>query len=240
MKATAENIREAQELLASAEYGVLSSISVQLEGTPFGSVASYCRSSAGHPLIFISTIAQHTLNILADPRVSLTVLAGPGADVQAEARLTISGEAKKCNVDGEEEQRYFSYFPAAEGYRKFHDFACYEIVPSAVRFIGGFGKIFWMDKSDFFEPSPLDQQSHDYVVGHMNKEHSNNLADYLKAYLNVSAEGEAKLIAVEEHGMDIIADGRKYRVPNLRPIRSADDAHHVMVDMAKDARIKLS
>ena len=72
-------------------------MSLDVPGYPFGSVAPYCIDQRGRPIIYISTIAQHTKNILADPRVSLTVVEGDGAsdgDVQARGRLTYIADAR--------------------------------------------------------------------------------------------------------------------------------------------------
>ena len=55
-------------------FGVLSTISVDVEGYPFGSVTPYCMDRMSRPIIYISPIAQHTKNIVADSRVSLTVI----------------------------------------------------------------------------------------------------------------------------------------------------------------------
>src|SRR5438270_2855754 len=80
----------ARRLLLEQSFGVLSTISLDVPGYPFGSITPYCVDQQCRPVIYISTIAQHTRNILADPRVSLTVFDSNGSsdDVQARGRLT--------------------------------------------------------------------------------------------------------------------------------------------------------
>jgi putative heme iron utilization protein len=51
---------------------VLSTISLDVPGYPFGSLTPYCFDENGQPIVYISLIAQHTRNIMADPRLSLT------------------------------------------------------------------------------------------------------------------------------------------------------------------------
>ena len=62
---------DARKFLYATHSGVLSTISARLEGYPFGSIAPFVLDHDGNPLILISTIAEHTKNIQADPRVSL-------------------------------------------------------------------------------------------------------------------------------------------------------------------------
>src|ERR1700747_1279315 len=99
---TIEENRAARELFLQESFGVLSTISVDLPGYPFGSVTPYCADEQGRPVIYISYIAQHTKNIVADSRVSLTVFeAQQGAtDIQAQGRVTLIGDARP--VDGDQ------------------------------------------------------------------------------------------------------------------------------------------
>ena len=69
-----EAINEARELLNERSFGILSTLSVKLGGFPFGSVVPYCMDHQGSPLIMISTIAEHTKNLIADSRCSFTLL----------------------------------------------------------------------------------------------------------------------------------------------------------------------
>lgn len=73
-------------------HAVLSTNSIELKGAPFGSLVNYATDRAGKPILYISTIAEHTHNVEADARASLTILAGNGGNVKAEARITITGE----------------------------------------------------------------------------------------------------------------------------------------------------
>src|SRR4051794_27503623 len=83
-------------LVASQTRGALSTVAVQPEGYPYGSVASYGLDARGNPLLFVSTMAEHTQNALRDPRASLLV-AEPvpdGADPLASGRVTLIGEMR--------------------------------------------------------------------------------------------------------------------------------------------------
>jgi len=84
--------QEAQQFLRSTQRGILSTHSKKYSGYPFGSVAPYVVDHQGGLIILISDIAEHTKNIVQDPKVSMVVLADE-QDMQANARLTLLGEA---------------------------------------------------------------------------------------------------------------------------------------------------
>src|SRR6478609_4987233 len=80
-------------LVATATRGSLSTLAVDPAGYPYGSVASYALDERGNPLFFVSTMAEHTQNALADPRASLLVTepVPDGADPLASGRVTMLG-----------------------------------------------------------------------------------------------------------------------------------------------------
>jgi putative heme iron utilization protein len=88
--------KEALQFLRTTQSGVLSTLSAKFPGFPFGSVAPFVLDHSGQPIILISTIAEHTHNIIANPNVSLLVFAGD-EDLQANARLTLIGQAVKID-----------------------------------------------------------------------------------------------------------------------------------------------
>src|SRR5436190_6259417 len=111
-----EKSQAARRLLLQESFGVLSTISLDVPGYPFGSVTPYCLDEQCRPVIYISHIAQHTRNIVADSRVSLTVVenGGPSNDVQAQGRITCMANAElvqDASLSAVRE-RYFRYFPS--------------------------------------------------------------------------------------------------------------------------------
>src|SRR5436309_13298251 len=109
--------RVAQGQCLQGSFGVLSTISIDMPGYPFGSVTPYCVDNQCRPIIYISHIAQHTRNILADSRVSLTVVEGSGGsnDVQARSRDTCVANYRPTGDEGADaRERYFRYFPSAQ------------------------------------------------------------------------------------------------------------------------------
>src|SRR6476660_1729588 len=152
-----DNNHAARELLLQQSFGILSTLSVDVPGFPFGSVTPYCVDDESRPILYISTIAQHTKNILKDSRVSLTVVepADDSDDVQARGRVTYLAHAVPIQDSLDEvRERYVRYFPSASGYDQTHDFTFFRLDPVRVRFIGGFGQIFWVEPQEFMSKNP--------------------------------------------------------------------------------------
>ena len=129
--------------------GVLSTLSLKLAGFPFGSVVPYCLDDTGKPVIFISTIAEHTKNIKANNHCSLTIVMDSD-DVQANGRICIIGHMEELpKNETEVKERYYNQFPNSRSYDDTHDFSFYRLSPVSIRFIGGFGQIHWFDPQEF-------------------------------------------------------------------------------------------
>lgn len=225
--------RAARHLLASQRHGVLSTISLDLPGYPFGSITPYVTSHDGDPLILISTLAQHTRNIQADPRVSLTVHDIHNPDVQAAARLTWVGDAEPVGDDAGARERYMRYFPEAASYFEAHDFDLYRLKLQRARFIGGFGRIYWVEPDEMVLPNPF-AETEAGIVGHMNEDHAHNLAAYCRAFQGVSAD-EVVMLGIDAEGFDVRADEARLRFTFEQAIATPEEARAVMVKMARRA-----
>lgn len=226
---------EARRFLHGAHHGVLSTISAKLAGYPFGSVAPFVLDHTGQPLILISTIAEHTKNIQADARVSLIAFDPSGDDMQAGARLTLVGDAAAAPKDDALRARYLRYFPQAESYFDTHDFLFYRIAVKQARYIGGFGKIHWIDGAALqSSPNRLAEQEA-AILDHMNADHGQNLRDYCRHAHQIEAR-EARMIGIDSLGFDVTADGRLLRFDFDTPINDAQTARVALVALAQASR----
>jgi putative heme iron utilization protein len=218
----------ARSLLLQESFGTLSTISVDIPGYPFGSVTPYSLDDHCRPILYISYIAQHTKNILADSRVSLTVLENHGTDdVQAQGRVTCIANARQ--VPKEETavaERYFRYFPSARQYEHTHGFAFFRLELVRVRFIGGFGQIFWVEPGEFMTANPFSPVQEARILQHMNDDH----ADAVRRY--ASAES-AVMAGIDAEGFDVLTPGGKVRIPFDHPVTNLEEARHALVEMAK-------
>jgi hypothetical protein len=225
---------EARRFVRGQHNGVLSTLSRRLEGYPFGSVTPFICDHAGRPVILISTLAEHTRNIDADPRVSLIVQPF-SEDMQEVARLTLIGQARRLEDKEGLGPRYLRQFPKAEAYFAMHDFHFYRIEPVRIRYIGGIGKIHWLEPSAYLcDPGSL-PESEAGILAHMNRDHRDSLSDYCRHFLDIEGTG-AELIGIDPDGMDLHLAGRTCRIDFPGPAIDAASARAVLVAMAKECQ----
>ena len=223
---------EARQFLRNTFSGVLSTLSAKYDGCPFGSVAPFVLDHDGAPIILISTLAEHTKNITANPKVSLLVLAGL-EEQQNNARLTLMGEAHQVKEnDATLRARYLRYFPAAVDYFGMHDFSFYRIHVRQARYIGGFGKIAWIPAQDFASPTNQLAAQETGIITHMNEDHAASLQSYCKRFHNVEAR-HAEMLGLDTDGFDIRADAQILRINFNQPVTDAQTARSELIALTK-------
>ena len=219
----------ARTLFLKEGFGVLSTISLDVPGYPFGSIVPYCVDELCRPLIYISYIAQHTRNIRADSRVSLTVMERNvnSDDVQAYGRVTCIANARSIgDHESEVRERYFRYFPSARQYEQTHDFGFFRLELVRVRFIGGFGQIYWVEPEEFVKQNPFSFQQESGIIEHMNKDH----ADALRHY---SSGASSVMTGIDAEGFDLLVSGKKLRLEFDSPVQDMEQARQALIAMAK-------
>ena len=229
--------RTASEFLRAHRYGVLATQSRSLPGYPFGSITPYVLGATGEPVIYISTLAEHTKNIAQDARVSLTVFDPSDADdPQAGPRLTFIADARALagDVAAAAGERYYRYFPAARAYAGTHDFGFYALRAVRLRFIGGFGKIGWIEPADVDLTNPL-AAAEAGVIEHMNRDHADAVGAYCRHFFRRDAH-EAVLVGVDPDGVDLLADGVPLRLPFTAPATDADAVRRELITLLQQTR----
>jgi heme oxygenase (biliverdin-IX-beta and delta-forming) len=227
--------KAARDLLLSEYQAVLSTHSVDVAGYPFGSIVPYCLNKEGEPLILISDIAQHTKNISSDPKVSLIATEGNADDLQTVGRVTYIGNAEKLDVDDTDSiERYYNYFPQSRDYHKIHDFNFYRIQPVRIRFIGGFGQIYWIEKDNFIKPNPFELDEEKRMIDHMNTDHLEAIKHYCELYkIHFSPDENPVLVGIDSEGFHLRTGARVHRITLAEPVLTAGEVRKAMVDMAK-------
>jgi len=216
----------ARSLFLAETFGVLSTISRDVPGYPFGSVTPFCVDRMCRPVIYISPIAQHTRNIVADRRVSLTVVERTDSDdVQAHGRVTCIGDAVEVENDRDAAERYFRHFPSSRKYNRTHAFTFFRLELLRVRFIGGFGEIFWLEPAEFSLTNPFSAVEETRIVEHMNHDHAE--------VLHRLAGGECEMVGVDAEGFDLLKDDRKIRMPFALPVTNMEEARRAFVELAR-------
>jgi heme iron utilization protein len=229
------NATEARKMLRAHRYGALSTLSKKFDGHPFGSITPYLVDHDGSLIILISGLAEHTKNILHDPRVSLITHDQRDAHIQTQGRITLLGNAELIADKDTIGARYLRYFPEAQSYFAMHDFAFYRIQPIALRYIGGFGKIHWVNIEQYtLAPYALIAQETD-VIEHMNADHTDTLRGYCKQFHQRDVLDVA-MLGIDCDGFDMRADGEILRVDFAEEVLDVQQARSALVGLARDSK----
>lgn len=243
----AEATTAARELFWRTQHGILCTLSAKVDGWPFGSIVPYAIDAHGRPAILIATIAEHHRNITRDPRVSLFVhddrsaARKAGEDVQAFGRVTVMARARKTTDDELDDvrPRYLFRVPGAAGYSRAHNFEFFSLEIERVRYIGGFGKIFWLDAEGFAaspETDPLAAAAPG-AIEHMNDDHRDALADLVHGFHGIATTPErVTMSGLDARGLWVDHDdGQRFRIDFPRPA-GPDGLRPLVIETVKLAR----
>ena len=229
---------QAKQLSRTHHSGVLGTHSTSMPGYPFGSVVPYLLTPAGDAIIYISDIALHTRNIKANDKVSLTIFDAGEDDSQANGRVTIMGSAELAKQNDVKAQ-YFRLFPQAKKYEQTHDFNFYAIRTERVRFIGGFGKIHWVDKVYWSVEAQDWHGAPASMINHMNEDHQDAMQLILQHKKGVNVE-EPIMHSVFPEGMHCGTEKQTWFVPFEALCVSSTDVRKALVKLTNDAREALN
>lgn len=226
--------REARQLMLRENRGVLSTHSVEMPGYPFGSVVPYCLDRKGMPVVLISTIAQHTRNLLADPKISLLVSERAAPDVQSASRVTLLADAHPLAEDEDLAERYYRQYPQARNYHLTHDFAFYGLRAVRARYIGGFGDIHWLKPDEVLRLNPFSRADETRIVEHMNEDHADALRHYCQcAGIALKPESEVSMASADGEGFHLLVDGQLHWLAYPLPVHTLMEARNALVSMAR-------
>jgi heme iron utilization protein len=198
----------ARSLAATYQLGTLSTLND--EGYPFGSVVQYVLDDRGQPVTLLSELAEHTKNLRRDGRASVLVSSSvmPGDDPMSLPRVTLVGSLTLVsdNEVSALRDRFLSAHPTAASYATFRDFAWWRLDLDSVRFVGGYGRMSWVDVDAYMhvQPDPLAPHA-DGIMSHMNTDHADANRAYARAFAGITHATSARMVAVDRLGFDLLA-----------------------------------
>ena len=230
--------KEAVSLLRNSSEGVLSTISVRNEGYPFGSFVTFVSDLDRSILIYASNIAQHTINLKENSKSCLTLFKiDDDFDKQNSSRMTLIGDLK--TLDNEEtesvKKRFEKFLPESKKYAAMHDFNFYRLYINQVRWIGGFGKIAWLDAKKWEQHKPKWSSNESSIIEHMNEDHSNNISSALNAQHSIK-DNEAKMLSLSIDGYYIKSNEEIYFISFEEICINAKEYKDMLVKQANDYR----
>jgi hypothetical protein len=101
-----------------------------------------------------------------------------------------------------------------------HDFSFYRIQPIAVRYIGGFGKIHWVDMENYTNAQAGQfAEQEEFLLAEINSKQQHMLCRKLQSRHGIDA-ANAQAIGLDCDGLDVLADEQVWRLD------FADEAHY--------------
>ena len=241
---TPTHAERARTLVAQITTGTLCTLAAEPEGYPYGSFVTIGFDN-GNPVFLVSTLAEHTRNLQRDPRASLLVAEGGSEDPLANGRVTLLGPCTQVDGDGGSARAAFlATHPNAAYYVDFGDFAFWKLAVESIRYIGGYGRMSWVDAADWHaaEPDPLAATAGG-VIAHMNDDHADAMVLYCKAFSKATDINAASMTGVDRYGFEmsaVTADGpQPVRLAFPAPVRTPEETRAALVAMLNDARTKL-
>lgn len=242
---TPTHAERARTLVASAANGVLATHAIDLDGHPYGSLVLVAQHQ-GAPTFLISELAEHTRNLRGSPRCSLLVTEQGPDNPLALGRLTLLGT---CTPVPEDEaaavgESFLARHPDAGYYADFEDFGYWRLAVTGVRYIGGFGRMSWVDAEAWHEAEADPIAPHTGgILSHMNEDHRDAMRLYCEAFSRAGSVKEATMTGVDRYGFEMSAltdDGpRPIRVAFTEEARDTTAVRQQMVALVQRARAQL-
>jgi len=241
----AERARTLAHGARSAALSTLLHADADVPGHPYGSLVNVALHGA-EPVILVSALAEHTRNLRSDRRASLLFAEAGEGNPLALGRVTLLGEARELGRDaGAAAESYFAVHPQARFYLEFGDFSFWRLEVRALRYIGGFGRMSWVDPAGWAaaDPDPLAEAAPG-VIAHMNEDHADALRDYCLAFTAARDFSAVTMTGVDRYGFEMAVETpqgpRPVRVAFDAPLAGPDEVRRAMVDLVKRARARLA
>ncbi|MGE0784617.1 MAG: HugZ family protein [Sandaracinaceae bacterium] len=210
------------------------------EGYPHASYVTFALYEAD-PIFLISTLASHTQHIVRDPRASLLVHESSHPDPLANSRLTLIGDVERLDDPGAARASYLAAHPSASYYADFEDFAFWRLRVARLRYIGGYGRMSWVDVDAWrsAEVDPLAEHAPG-ILTHMNDDHADACLAYARAFTRAKDATTATMTAVDRYGFELsVATERGPRPARIAfddDVTTPDGARKALVALVKKAR----
>ncbi len=235
----------ARTLVTGRVQGTLGTVARDPEGTPFVSVAPFGLDDLGAPILCISEMAEHTMNLRVDDRCSMLVneVVEPGADPLAAGRVTLLGTAAVVSDEDREAARaaHLAGNPHAEYYVDFGDFHLWRMAVDSIRFVGGYGRMSWVSAEDWAaaRPDPVSTRAA-RAIEHLNDDHADALLLIARVTGGRDDATSAAALGLDRYGLDLLATGPRgagrVRVPWPDEVTTPDEIRTASVALVNAAR----
>lgn len=202
----------AKHLLRTLRTGALATLD-RAAGFPFASLVTVATDLDGSPLLLMSQLSAHTLNLERDSRASLLLAQGGKGDPLAHPRLTVIGRAERT-TEPRARGRFLARHPKAKLYADFADFSFWCLEIAGAHLNGGFARAMALEaghvRSDLSDADAL-IAAEAGAVAHLNDDHRDALALYATALAGMPP-GDWRATGLDPEGIDLAAGDLTARV----------------------------
>ena len=173
----------------------------------------------------------------------------PRLDFDEDRRLAVGRDDIELAIAGavtagEDAKAPADEFLRGQFFADFADFGMFRLEVEKIRYIGGYGRMSWVDAGAWraAEPDPLAADA-DGILRHMNEDHAEALRLYARAFTRATDAEGAIMTAVDRHGFEMSVatpTGRRpARIAFATDVTTTTAARQVLVALVKEARAKL-
>ena len=151
--------------------------------------------------------------------------------------MSLMGDFNKVDKSRREElkQKLKKHLPESELYLELPDFNFYKMSITNVRWIGGFGKIGWLNNDSWLKKDLEWIPAEKEIIEHMNQDHSKSIISTLSAQRNVKDE-KAKMIELNIDGFYCESHNKVYFLAFKRPCFTVDEIRKELIVQARENR----
>ena len=201
----------------------------------------------GSPIFLLSQLAEHTKNLNANGKASLLIAETGTGNPLALSRVTLVGECLEVSKQERESVKnsFLQAHESASVYADWEDFSFFKLDVQSVRYIGGFGRMSWVNQSKWktAEPDPMSDYSDD-IITHMNEDHADALLLYCKTMSKATDASDAVMTHIDRYGFEMMAtvdsEQKPIRLAFESDVTDSDEARIELVRMVKKARKMMS
>lgn len=227
---------QARQIIRAARAATLAT---QIDLQPFASLVTPACAPDLSPLLWLSTLSEHTRQLLREPRCALLFQgAAAEANPQTAPRVTLTGLAERIE-DSALKSRWLARHPYAALYADFGDFGLWRIKPGAALMVGGFARATRLRLAELM-PDPVAvaaiAEAEDEIVGHVNQDHPDAVAAIAQGLLG-GAAGAWRVATVDVDGLDLVLGETLLRLGFTAPATGPEAVRTELIRAARLGRL---
>ncbi|KAL8259829.1 hypothetical protein R6Q59_027782 [Mikania micrantha] len=239
-------IEEVKTILNHNIRGMLSTFSQKHEGYPSGSMVDFACDDKGSPILAVSNLANHTKDLLVNPKCSLLI--AKDSEDRTDIIITLHGDAVFVLENERDAVRttYMARHPDAS-WVDFDDFLFLRIEPKVVSFVYGVATSLFQSgefTNNEFREAKVDQiyQFSKPITSHMNKDHANDTKLIVQHSTSIPVDF-AYMLDVDSLGFNVKAGYQeknfKLRVAFPRHAKERKDVKTLIIEMLQAAKSRV-